>query len=125
MLQDGVSRCHRKYTMGKLKKLPGGVRYPSHREWNMLKKLPKWTVLGSVVFAAPLMHAWWQDADILNHDLERLSVFLGLLFTFWFFVGALMIGLVVIIIMKGPGYVADPYPLPKEDKRLENRPETK
>jgi len=45
-----------------------------------------------------------------------------LLFTFWFFIGAMMIGLIVIIIMKGPGYVSDPYYLPKEDKALENPP---
>ncbi len=111
--------------MGKLNKLAGGVRYPSHKEWQLLKRLPKWCLLGTLMFSAPLMHAWWQDADILNHDLERLSIFLGLLFTFWFFVGAAVIGLLVIIIMKGPGYVADPYYLPKEDKRLENRPDRK
>lgn len=108
--------------MGRLNKLPGGVRYPSHKEWQMLKKLPKWWLIGTLIFSLPLMHAWWKDADILNHDLERLSLFLGLMFTYWFFIGAAMIGLVVIIIMKGPGYVSDPYYLPKEDKALENKP---
>lgn len=108
--------------MGILNKLPGGVRYPSHKEWQLLKKLPKWWLAGTVLFAAPILHAWWQDGDLLTHDIERTSMFLGLLFTFWFFIGAMMIGLIVIIIMKGPGYVSDPYYLPKEDKSLENPP---
>ena len=108
--------------MGILNKLPGGVRYPSHKEWQLLKKLPKWWLVGTVLFAAPIVLAWWQDGDLLTHDIERTSMFLGLLFTFWFFIGAMVIGLIVIIIMKGPGYVSDPYYLPKEDKSLENPP---
>lgn len=106
--------------MGILNKLPGGVRYPSYKEWRLLKKLPKWWLLGSLLFAAPILYDWWSFGDLLAHDLQKNSMFLGLLFTFWFFIGALMIGLIVIIIMKGPGYVADPYYLPKEDKALEN-----
>lgn len=108
--------------MGRLNKLPGGVRYASHVEWRLLKKLPKWWLCGTLVLSAPLWWAWWQQGDLLSHDLERHAMFLGLLFTFWFVVGALAIGLVVIIIMKGPGYVSDPYFLPKEDKSLENPP---
>lgn len=108
--------------MGRLNKLPGGVRYPSHKEWQLLKKAPKWWLLGTLLFGTPIMHAWWKHADMFTQDLERLSVFLGLLFTFWFFIGVWMIGLVIIIIMKGPGYVSDPYYLPKEDKTLENQP---
>lgn len=107
--------------MGRLNKLPGGVKYPSHREWKLLKKLPRWWLLGTLVFATPLVHAWWTHPQMFNQDLERLSLFLGLLFTFWFFIGATMIGLVVIIIMKGPGYVSDPYYLPVEDKSLESQ----
>ena len=108
--------------MGILNKLPNSVRYPSHQEWQLLKKLPKWWLLGTLVFAAPIVYIWWQQGgDLLAQNLERTSLFLGLLFTFWFFIGAMMIGLLVIIIMKGPGYVADPYYLPKEDKSLENK----
>lgn len=109
--------------MGRLNKLPNGVRYPSHKEWQLLKKLPKWWLLGTLVFATPLVHAWWQHGDLLTHDVERTAMFLGLLFTFWFFIGAMIIGLIVIIIMKGPGYFSDPYYLPKEDKALENPPQ--
>lgn len=108
--------------MGILNKLPNGVRYPSHKEWQLLKKLPKWWLLGTLVFATPILYTWWQQGDLLTQNLERTSMLLGLLFTFWFFIGAMTIGLIVIIIMKGPGYVADPYFLPKEDKSLENPP---
>jgi hypothetical protein len=108
--------------MGILKKLPGGVRYPSHKEWQLLKKLPKWWLLGTLVFISPIANTWYQQGNLLTQNLERTSMFLGLLFTFWFIIGAMTIGLIVIIIMKGPGYVADPYFLPKEDKSLENPP---
>lgn len=111
--------------MGRLNKLPGGVRYPSHKEWQLLKKLPKWWLFGTLVCATPLVHAWWQHGDLLAQDIARQSLWLGLLFTYWFFIGAAAIGLIVIIIMKGPGYVSDPYYLPKEDKSLENKPERK
>lgn len=106
--------------MGWLTKLPGGVRYPSHKEWQLLKRVPKWGLWGSVLFAAPVIYDWWQTGDLLAHDIQRNSMFLGLLFTYWFFIGVIIIGLIVIIIMKGPGYVADPYYLPTEDKSLEN-----
>jgi hypothetical protein len=47
---------------------------------------------------------------------------LGMLFSVWFFVGAATIGCIVVILMKGPAYVADPYELPKENKKLEQHP---
>ena len=46
----------------------------------------------------------------------------GVLFSVWFFVGAAAIGCIVVMIMKGPAYVADPYELPKENKKLEQHP---
>ena len=44
---------------------------------------------------------------------------LGFLFSAWFFIGVIAIGCILIIIMKGPAYVADPYELPKENEDLE------
>ncbi|WP_245234334.1 hypothetical protein [Methylotenera oryzisoli] len=47
---------------------------------------------------------------------------LGVLFSVWFLVGAIAIGCIVVTIMKGPAYVADPYELPTENKSLEQYP---
>jgi hypothetical protein len=101
-------------------KLPNYVRYSTHTEWALLKKLPWVWLGGTFLLAIPLIRMWLQAEALLPEQSRALYVDLGLLFTFWFFVGAAAIGLVVVIIMKGPGYVADPYELPKEDKRLEN-----
>jgi hypothetical protein len=48
-------------------------------------------------------------------------VCIGLWFSFTFFVGVIAIGCVLIMLMKGPGYVADAYELPKEDRKLESK----
>ncbi|MDP1766219.1 MAG: hypothetical protein Q8K83_04885 [Methylotenera sp.] len=61
--------------------------------------------------------------DSLNAEqLKIIYQCLGVLFSIWFFVGAAAIGCIVVIIMKGPAYVADPYELPKENKNLEKYP---
>ncbi|MDP3087378.1 MAG: hypothetical protein Q8M99_04170 [Methylotenera sp.] len=58
--------------------------------------------------------------DVL--DSEQLKVIyqcLGVLFSIWFFLTTAAIGCIIVIIMKGPAYVADPYDLPEEDEALE------
>jgi hypothetical protein len=40
-------------------------------------------------------------------------------FSLWFFIGVLAIACVIILLMKGPAYVADPYELPKENQMRE------
>jgi hypothetical protein len=61
--------------------------------------------------------------DVLNSEqLKTIYLCLGVLFSIWFFVGTVAIGCIVVIVMKGPAYVADPYELPIENKNLENYP---
>jgi len=58
--------------------------------------------------------------DVISAEQYRIIYeCLGLLFSFLFFVGVIAFGCVIIILMKGPGYVADAYELPKEDQSKE------
>lgn len=59
----------------------------------------------------------------LSRDLQQIIYqLLGVLFSIWFLIGTIAIGCVVVMLMKGPAYVADPYDLPKENKKLEQPP---
>jgi len=101
-------------------KLPGYVRYPLGMEWKLLKKLPIIFLIGSFLICVPILNIYFQSDLTTVEQQKTIYICLGLLFTHWFFVGAAAIGCVVVMIMKGPGYVADPYELPKEDPKLES-----
>ena len=60
-----------------------------------------------------------QPIDLEKQKTIYLSI--GLIFSYWFIIGTVAIGCVVVMIMKGPAYVADPYALPKENPDLENK----
>ncbi len=103
-------------------KLPGFVKSPSGLEWVLLKKIP-WIFLISTFIPCAIMLKLYLLSDTLNAEqLKIIYQCLGVLFSLWFFIGTLAIGCVVVIVMKGPAYVADPYELPVENKSLENHP---
>lgn len=104
-----------------LNKLPNYIRYSSESEWRILKRMPMIAVLSTLFLMLPIMQLRWQTGEWFPLEHQTSFVVLGLLFTLWFFIGVICIGLVVMIIMKGPGYVADGYDLPKEDPALENK----
>lgn len=104
------------------KKLPNSIRYPLGIEWPLLKKLPFVFLIGTLLISVPAISIYIQNPDISAEQYRTIYLSFGLLFTFWFFVGATAIGCVVVMIMKGPGYVADAYELPIEDQALENPP---
>jgi len=100
-------------------KLPNATRYPLGLEWPLLKKIPYIFVIGTVLILLPAMMIYFNHAIITAAQYKTIYICLGAMFTFWFFTGVVAIGCVLIMIMKGPGYVADAYELPEEDKRLE------
>jgi hypothetical protein len=106
--------------MDLFKKLPNSIRYPFGIEWPLLKKLPVIFLIGTLLLSAPAISIYIQNPKISAEQYKTVYLCFGLLFTFWFFVGAVAIGCVVVMIMKGPGYVADAYELPEENKDLEN-----
>lgn len=111
--------------MDYFKKLPGFIRSPSGFEWVLLKKLPVIFLLSTAMPAMPMLQIYLNSNVIDAEQLKTIYICLGAIFTLWFFVGAAAIGCIVVIIMKGPAYVADPYELPKENKKLEEFPDNR
>lgn len=102
-------------------KLPGHIQTPSGYEWLVLKKIPRIFLICTALPCAVMLAFYLSNASI-NRDQEQvIYLCLGLLFTAWFFIGTVAIGCVVVMIMKGPAYVADPYELPEENDKLEPR----
>ena len=101
------------------KKLPNATQYPIGIEGPILKKIPLIFVIGTLLIIYPAAVIYFKNAVISAAQYK--TIYMGALFSYWFFVGVLAIGCVLIMIMKGPGYVADAYELPKEDKSLEGK----
>jgi hypothetical protein len=100
---------------GWLNRLPGFQRSAPGLEWALWKKLPLLLALGTLL---PLAVAglWWlaaeevptpaQDRDfwLVMYRLIAVVVF------HWTAVLTVAIGCVIVMVMKGPAFVADPYP---------------
>lgn len=111
--------------MNYLNKLSGHTKYPAGKEWAVLKKIPSILIIGTLLCAAALAYLHWHselpNAEVLKHT----YLVFGLLFNLWFFIGTLAIACVIVVLMKGPAYVADAYELPKENQmREEHRKRT-
>jgi hypothetical protein len=105
--------------MNYFNKLPGFIKSPSGFEWVLFKKIPAILTVGTVIPGAVALYIYFNNA-IPNAELQKIIYqCLGIIFSLWFFVGTITIGCVIVMIMKGPAYVADPYELPKENKNYE------
>lgn len=108
--------------MNYFNKLPGFHKAPAGMEWVVLKKLPMIFGLCTLAIAIPMFYIYFSNHSLNPDQLKLIYLCLGLIFSVWFFVGAAAISCIVVMIMKGPAYVADPYDLPKENKKLEQFP---
>jgi len=101
------------------KKLPGFQRGPTGLEWWLFKRLPKFYLVGNILLLI-IGYCFYVSAEPSFAAQQKVVYsFLGLFFSYFFFAGAAFIGCIVVIIMKGPAYVADGYKLPKEDPNKE------
>lgn len=105
--------------MGYFNKLPGFIKAPSGLEWVLLKKLPRIFFACIALPCAAILLIYFGNPILMPDQLKTIYQCLGIIFSIFFFVGATAIGCIVVMIMKGPAYVADPYELPKENKKLE------
>ena len=103
-------------------KLPGFIKTPSGFEWVLLRKLPLISGICSAIPTAIIFFIYFSNQTPDPEQLKTIYMCLGILFSVFFFAGAAAIGCIVVMIMKGPAYVADPYELPKENKKLEQYP---
>lgn len=104
-------------------RLPGGQRTPPGLERQILRALPKALLYGSLALLLPSLLARLTGED-LSADAAALSTLdywaLGLLFLHWNLVLTVAIGAFIVMVMKGPAYVADPYPM---DRRAADGPD--
>lgn len=94
-----------------LNKLPHSIRSASGLEWALWRKLPLIALLGTLLpVLGLLLYHWVQDggtpAQARALQLADYIV-LGVLIFHWTLVLTAAIGCVVVMVMKGPGYVAD------------------
>ncbi len=106
--------------MSLLRKLPGFKRSPPGLEWAVLRRLPMVTVAGTAgLIVAALATALFLDgADAAAAKLAA-TVHIALasaLVLHWTVVFTLALACVIVVIAKGPAYVADAYELIDADR---------
>jgi len=110
--------------MSWLNKLPGFVRSAAGWEWALWKRLPLITLAGTIVPALVglLAALWWPespwrpDGSWAPGFLQLTFALVGLVILHWTLVLTVGIGCVIVMLMKGPAYVADPYALPDSER---------
>lgn len=102
--------------MNYLRKLPNSRREPPGLERTILRKLPKYLAGGTLVpafvsIATRLFPPAGNAEEVAKHlaTVDILSI--AAVITVWTAVLTVAIGCVVVVLMKGPGYVADAYDL--------------
>ena len=103
-----------------LNQLPGFVRSAPGLERAIWRKLPAILLLGTLLPLAGVALAVWGSAEMVSssagRDLQQWAyLMLGVLFVHWTLVLTLAIGCVIVMLMKGPAYVADGYALVERD----------
>jgi hypothetical protein len=97
--------------MSWLNKLPNSIRSASGLEWTLWRKLPLIFVVGTALplALAVALHLLTDQSGAA--DLRWLQIMdymvAGVVIFHWTAVATLAIGCVVVMLMKGPGYVAD------------------
>lgn len=102
--------------MSAFNKLPGFVRTPPGKERTVLRKVPIIFLLGTVLLALPSLLARLFLVDesqatatslITTVDIYAISFIV----VHWTVVVTVSIAAFIVMVMKGPAYVADAYPL--------------
>ncbi len=109
--------------MSWLKKDPNSIRSPAGLEWRIWKKLPLIWLVGTVLplllagatwFFSPVQPDGARDPAIMRFEF----VLIGLVILHWTLVLTVAIGCAIVMLMKGPNYKADSYPMPDSDEPL-------
>jgi len=114
-----------------LNKLPGWRPAAPGLEWTIWKRLPQALAWGTALPALAALLFWWAAPDsgainslttgseVMDGALWlKLYSLLALVIFVWTAALTVAIGCIVVFIMKGPAYVADPYPPAGRDDAL-------
>ncbi len=104
-----------------MKKHPPDRKNPAGLEWTLFRKLPLLTLTGFVVIGALALLArvwpWEGDAKGISDLVQRLDfALIGAVIFHLTIMLTSAIGCVVVLIMKGPRYSADSYPVSDSDR---------
>jgi hypothetical protein len=93
-------------------RLPGFTRTPPGKERMVLRNLPKWWLLGSLGLASPALLVRFFAAENDAHLIMTTDIYVAsLVILYWTVLLTVAIAAFIIVVMKGPAYVADAYPL--------------
>ena len=106
--------------MNLFNRLPGFVRTPPGVERQLLRRIPRLLAAGSLVLAVPSLAVrvigFIADSPVAATEIMRVDIFaIALLIFWWTLLPTLAIAAFIVMVMKGPAYVADPYPLVELD----------
>ena len=103
-----------------LQKLPATRRYPAGWEWTIWRKLPTVLLAGTVLPIIGWYLLYWLMATDSPAGLRWLQMvgyaLVGAVLFHWMAVFTIAIGCAIVMLMKGPGYVADGYPVSHSDQ---------
>ena len=99
-----------------LNKLPNSIREAPGMEWVILKKLPITLALGTLLpLVISLTNRFFPHEGTAVQIAKQLKIVdilsIAIVVTVWTAVFTVAIGCFVVVMMKGPGYVADAYEL--------------
>lgn len=102
-------------------KLPGHTKTPAGMERKIMRLLPRVALAGSVLVALPALIV--RLLPMTDPDMAASKVVatvdilcIAVMIVFWITTITVGIGAFVVMLMKGPAYVADPYALSDADK---------
>ncbi len=103
------------------KRLPGFQQSPAGAEWRLWRKLPHILAWGTALPVAAAAAWHWAAPDQPSPAQERSLLLVdyvaaGAVMLHWTLVLTLAIGCVIVMLMKGPAYVADAYELNDSDR---------
>jgi hypothetical protein len=109
-----------------LQKLDGFQRSPAGREWLIWKKLHIILAVGTALPLLASAGAYVLDGlDAATQNARAVEQFfyvmLGVVMLHWTLVLTLAIGCVIVMLMKGPAYVADAYPMEEPPRDAETK----
>lgn len=111
--------------MDPFKKLPGYRKAPPGLERKILRLIPKIFLVGTVSILLPsvIVRIWTIDDApwMINKFITTIDIYaFGLLTVLWTALFTVAVGAFTVMVMKGPAYVADAYPLPDAEKPNED-----
>ncbi|MBS1144173.1 MAG: hypothetical protein H6R14_1579 [Proteobacteria bacterium] len=102
--------------MNFFKRLPGFPRTPAGKERDVLRWLPRIALFGTVALAIPSLLARLITAPDETQAIMTTDIYvIGFIVLHWTVVVTVGIAAFIVMVMKGPAYVADAYPLQEED----------